>query len=58
MTGAASKAAQNQCTSFTGLRFVEGRRSPTVLRRLTMSADLRLLHSPPEIWCYSGKWFA
>ncbi len=40
MTGAASKAAQNQCTSFTGLRFVEGRRSPTVLRRLAMSADL------------------
>jgi hypothetical protein len=41
MTGAAWKAAQNQCPSFTGLRFVEGRRSPTVLRRLTMSADLR-----------------
>ena len=49
MTGAASKAAQYQCPSFTGLRFVEGRRSPTVLRRLTLSAGFRLLHSPPEI---------
>ena len=49
MTGATAKAAQNQCPSFTALRFIEGRRSPTVLRRLTMNADLRLLHSLPEI---------